>query len=185
MSHTPASYAQSVIPKALEYYDTIGHLYRDLFRQIDSYRYRYSKDPALQNYVEFYDKHNNLLGQSAFQLLGVYSPKNALWAWGWSIPTIPSNRLRLSRRLLTYGLDNEDAVIRSELVNSRFTIKHAISLDVHLALASYLTQRVVYAAYDFVDPADRGNYRIEYIFLTDFSTDKLPDNWGVPDETHT
>jgi hypothetical protein len=132
----------------------------------------------MDNYLNFYDKRGELLGSSKYQSLGVYSPQNRLWVWAWSIPTNVPGEFALARSLLTYGLDNEDANIRNELVNSRFSIRHEVSLDIHIALAAYLTQRVIYAVRSTVDPEDRSNYIVEYVFLTDFDPKEPPMNWG-------
>jgi hypothetical protein len=107
----------------------------------------------------------------------VYSAQHRLWAWAWSIPNYPAKAINLSRKLLTYGLDNEDANIRSELVTSRFSVTHPMNLDIHLAVAAYLTRSVLYAAYVYPEPSDRTNYIINYVFLTDFDAAMVPKSW--------
>jgi hypothetical protein len=167
----------SIVPNALSYYDKVNHNYRPLFRKIGSYRYQTSTDPNIPNNISFYDRDNNLLGSSNYQILGVYSRQHRMWAWAWSIPSHSAKTINLSRKLLTYGLDNEDANIRSELVTSRFAVAHPMNLDIHLAIASYLTRHVMYAAYVYPDASDRTNYIINYIFLTDFNAAKAPSSW--------
>lgn len=168
----------AIIRKALAYYDGIMHRYRSHMRRIDGHKYHRSRSAKMDNYLNFYDKRGELLGSSKYQSLGVYSPQNRLWVWAWSIPTNVPGEFALARSLLTYGLDNEDANIRNELVNSRFSIRHEVSLDIHIALAAYLTQRVIYAVRSTVDPEDRSNYIVEYVFLTDFDPKEPPMNWG-------
>lgn len=167
----------SIVPNALEYYDGVNNNYRSIFRKIASYRHQVSTDPKIPNVMSFYDRENKILGSSAYQVLGVYSAQHRLWAWAWSIPNYPAKAINLSRKLLTYGLDNEDANIRSELVTSRFSVTHPMNLDIHLAVAAYLTRSVLYAAYVYPEPSDRTNYIINYVFLTDFDAAMVPKSW--------
>lgn len=167
----------SIVPSALAYYDKVMHNYRSIFRKISSYRYEVSNDQNIPNNIRFFDKDSNLLGSSNYQVLGVYSAQHRLWAWAWSIPNYSAKSINLSRKLLTYGLDNEDANIRSELVTSRFAVTHPMNLDIHLAVAAYLTKSVLYAAYTYPDAGDKSNYIINYIFLTDFNASKVPSSW--------
>jgi hypothetical protein len=167
----------SIVPNALEYYDGVNNNYRSIFRKIASYRYQVSTDPKIPNVMSFYDRENKILGSSTYQVLGVYSAQHRLWAWAWSIPNYPAKAINLSRKLLTYGLDNEDANIRSELVTSRFSVTHPMNLDIHLAVAAYLTHSVLYAAYVYPEPSDRTNYIINYVFLTDFDAAMVPKSW--------
>ena len=48
----------------------------------------------------------------------------------------------ISRKILNYGLDltPDEQFLKSELITSRFRISSKIQLDIHVALASYLTK---------------------------------------------
>ena len=52
------------------------------------------------------------------------------------------NQINLIKKVLNYGinLDNDSIFLKSELITSRFKIVNSLQLDMHLAIASYISK---------------------------------------------
>jgi hypothetical protein len=83
----------------------------------------------------------------------------------------------LSRKLLNYGLDQDNPNLRMMLVTSRSGIQDKSQLDIPLAMASYLTKHVLYEAKMLVDSKNPENYTLNYLALTELDPYHPPTSW--------
>lgn len=70
------------------------------------------------------------------------------WAWGWGIPIANKHFTNIIKRVFLYGTDinvsiggkfnNDNLLLKSELITSRFYVSNDTQVDIHCALASYL-----------------------------------------------
>ena len=88
---------------------------------------------------------------------------------------------------MNYGaeLDPELSFLKTELVTSRFRISDPIQLEIHTAIASYLSKKpVIFKLKSFIDlnivennlldvinsknPLEQNNFSIYYLFILDY-----------------
>lgn len=136
---------KSFIRNALEYYDKNIYEMNDALERGESYKFTSMSKDTEKSVVTFYDKDNKKIFSSRFEVVGTYTEPLELWAWSWAIPTIHKNMSYMSRRLLMYGLDldyiTEGKNLKTELITSRFRIANKMQIDLHLAIAAYLTKQ--------------------------------------------
>lgn len=146
-----------LVSSSLEYYDTNQEKYLEKFSNVYYVSFTKSNNENEHDVMNFYDKDKNLLYKSRYEILGLYVSKGSIWTWAWSIPTYKKNKTHISRRLLHYGTEleyNINVFLKSELITSRYKITNPIQLDIHSAIASYLSkQPLVYKFYDKEDEA--------------------------------
>jgi hypothetical protein len=99
--------------------------------------------------ITFYDdnKKTNVVYRSTFSILGMFDLNTNMWLWAWVTPNLSINECKHARDILNYGLllepkSNETMhyYIKSHLINSRLYFADDITLDIHLALAFYLSK---------------------------------------------
>ena len=167
---------KSFLRNALEYYDKHTNILYESLENIKSYKFVNATKDTEISVITFYDKDNKKVFSSRYEIVGVYTRPLKLWAWSWAIPTIHKTLSYMSRRLLLYGLDldyiTEGKNLKTELVTSRFSITNEIQIDLHLAIAAYLTKQPyifrmnpLTSVYSH-DKQDFGKYI--YIYLLDF-----------------
>ena len=172
----------NIISDSLEYYDNNNEINEKLFDKIRYLKLNLSKSDMEKNIVEFYDKDLKLIKKFAYEILGVYNNLTRAWTWGWSIINLKKNDTYIIRKLLNYGidLDAKNNFLKSELVTSRFRITNKIQLDMHVAIASYISkQKNIYSykvdqnpkiidnQYYDIKVSDNDNYTEYYMFLLD------------------
>ena len=132
-----------LIKDALEYYDKACEKNKDKFVKIN-YISIDKKDKDLEHSViTLYDVNLKEISKHKFESIGVYDIKSQIWTWAWAIPILNKNQTNIIRKILTYGseLDNSSLSLKLELVTSRFTILNKTQLDIHCAIASYLSKK--------------------------------------------
>lgn len=150
---------KELIINALKYYDLNNGKYFKIFDKIKYYSIVRSESDLEHNIVIFYDKHKNVILQSKYEILGIYNSDSNLWAWSWAMPSYQKNEVYLARKILNYGLDlipHESLFLKSELITSRFKINDVIQLDIHAAIASYISKNPIVYKLIF-DPTKTNN----------------------------
>jgi len=162
-----------LIKTALTHYDNNRTKYKNFFEKIEYKKIVLANNDIDHNEVVFYDKNKKEIFKSKYEVLGVYYPFYNLWAWGWSLPTMPKNTIQLSKKLLLYGLDLDVSNVlqrhlRVELSLSRFKVVDKTQIDIHIALGSYLTKKpIVYEFNYYPIESSKSKDGIFYIVLFD------------------
>lgn len=131
-----------IIQTAFSYYDKNSEKYEMKFIHVQYVDFKKTDKDTDRNIINMYDKDNKLLFSYKYELIGVFYGISNTWSWGWSLPRFTKNTVYTSRKILEYGLDldNDNVFLKTELVTSRFKISNPIQLDLHLAIASYLSK---------------------------------------------
>jgi len=139
----------TLVNNALEYYDKNIDKYKHKFKDIVYLSLDYKDNDIEQNNIIFYDRNLRVLFTSKFERLGMYDAKTGIWSWAWTIPKYKKNETNIIRKILNYGaeLDPSSIYIKTELVTSRFRITNNAQLDLHCALASYLSKKPIIFKY--------------------------------------
>jgi hypothetical protein len=132
----------TIVTNALEYYDENNDKYKHLFKNVKYIRLIDGATDMDHNMIYMYDENDNEVLNSRYEIIGLYSNESNAWIWAWSVPTFAKNSTVTSRKMVTYGtnLNPESTFLKAELITSRFRIANSIQLDIHVALASYLSR---------------------------------------------
>lgn len=136
--------------------------------------------------IIFYDKNDNIVNEASYEMVGTYYVKSNLWIWPWSNAMFSKKITMRSRKMLLYGLSlsgERDYNLKTEIINSRFTITDKIQIDIHLAISSEITKTPyilkIYVPlkeeddedfYPFLrdkDIDEENIYKITYLFIYD------------------
>ena len=131
------------IPNVLEYYDKNNETYDAFLKKIQYYKIVRGTNDLEYSYFYLYDKDKKEILKSRYENIGVYNNKSHTWAWAWSVPRFTKNTTTIVRKIVNYGMELPfDALfLKTELITSRFRITSSIQLDMHIALASYLSKK--------------------------------------------
>ena len=134
---------RDLIINSLRYYDKNKESYTKLFNKAKYYSYTISENDLEHNIITFYDKNKKEIFKSRYEFIGIYNPSVSIWIWGWAIPNLMKNQINLIKKVLNYGinLDRDSVFLKSELITSRFKIMNELQLDIHLAIASYISKQ--------------------------------------------
>lgn len=135
----------NLVTDALEYYDNNCEKYKDQFKQVRYIRFENSQSDLNHGIIMMYDKEKKELFRSRYEILGTYYSQTKTWVWAWAVPIFRKNSTNIVRKILHYGteLDPEARFLKTELITSRFRISDPIQLDIHTAIASYLSKKPV------------------------------------------
>jgi len=129
-----------LINNSLEYYDKKNKLNKKYIKNSKLEFNNENKEVLILNNIN-----NDLKLKSKYEILGIFDYQTKVWVWAWMLPFLSKTETVISRELLEYGLkldpntnSNDHFYIKSQLLNSRFTIENKIELDIHLSLSSYL-----------------------------------------------
>tara|TARA_S200000501_G_C20800802_1_gene733944 strand:+ start:823 stop:1332 length:510 start_codon:yes stop_codon:yes gene_type:complete len=164
-----SSLSNIIIPKALEYYDKNTEKNAQFYNDIhhEEWTHSLNNNDMDRRLIKFYDKNKKLLSTYKYEVLGMYSFYTNVWQWAWSLPKLSKNENYISRKILNYGLnlDKDQEFLKMELITSKFRLSSTLQLDIHLALASYLSK--IPKIYSFIlnldDPKEKRE--IFYLFL--------------------
>jgi hypothetical protein len=165
--------SESVIQLALEYYDKLYDKFEPIFEKIVDHIRAIRWLDLERNTITYYDKNKNIVLQSKYEILGVYNNTQKIWFWAWADPSMKKNEIYISRKLLNYGFDidtDQTYLLKSELITSRFIISNKIQVEIHIALAAYLSKKVVYKY--IKQETVEGNKVTYYIFLLDIDPEE-------------
>lgn len=132
---------KSLILNSLKYWDTNNEKYTNFFNKAVYYRILEGSADLDQNKIVFYDKNKVEFYTSRYEILGGYFKDIKLWVWGWVMGN-KKNEIIIAKKLLNYGLDlgTEFNFLKSELITSRFRLTSEFQLDIHVAVASYISK---------------------------------------------
>ena len=183
-----SSTAINLISDSLEYYDANSEKYNDFFKKVKYVKFLDVVKDIDHNTIIMYDSNKNEILSSRYEIIGVYNNKSRTWTWAWSVPRFRKNTTHIARKIITYGmdLDPESRFLKTELITSRFRITNPVQLDIHAAVASYLSrQYIVYKYVSYISftadidglvditnvPKDNADeYTVYYMFLLDRPT---------------
>jgi len=155
-----------LIKDALEYYDKGCEKNKDKFSKINYISIDRTDKDLEHNIIRLYDTNFKEISKHKYESIGIYYIKSQIWIWAWAIPMLRKNETNIIRKILIYGseLDNSSLSLKSELVTSRFIISNKTQLDIHCAIASYLSKKsniLSYRIFGSVKPIINNN--IKYI----------------------
>lgn len=165
-----------IVSDALQYYDKNFEEYEYLFKDIKYVSFETKENDTEHNIIYFYDKNKKEVCKSQYEIIGTYNKTSNIWMWAWSNPEFSKNSVYISKKILNYGidLDKESKYLKTELIFGRFRISNTVQLDMHLALASYLSKIPVIFKYNAVaDPKIHDHNKIE------LTNDPKPDDFYV------
>ncbi|VVU94708.1 hypothetical protein CPAV1605_433 [seawater metagenome] len=165
----------ALIPTSLEYYDKNNEKYSSFFNNITNSKTIQNNSDMERNRILFYGKDNEIILESQYEFIGFYYKKYNLWCWGWASPILKKNETFIIRKLLNYALEidltlkeNEQfKFIKTVLINSRSRITDELQLDIHIALASYLSKKKMVYKRKYQLTSDPTNYIEYYLFILD------------------
>lgn len=177
---------ENLIPDALEYYDANLEIYGDFFKNVTYVKFETAVKDMDHNIIHFYDAGKKEFYKSRYEIIGVYTNISKTWIWAWSISRFRKNTTYIAKKIVNYGmdLDPESKFLKTELINSRFRISNPIQLDIHAAIAAYLSKKPVlyryksYMSFTVVDglvnitqiPKENiDDYNIFFMFLLDYA----------------
>lgn len=139
------SQTKELIINALKYYDMNQEKYGKLFNKCKYYSYIKNNSDLDHNKILFYDEKQEKIFESRYEIIGKYYYSSHIWVWSWAHPNMRKNMIYITKKILNYGIDiapSEDTnFIKAELVTSRFKIYSDIQLDIHAAIASYISKQ--------------------------------------------
>jgi hypothetical protein len=149
----------TLVRDSLEYYDKNLQIYKTKLEQVSYVKIEQSKTDHEHNIIHCYDSDKKLLFKSRYEYIGMHEPEMRLWSWAWSLPFLKKKHTNIIRKILNYGTELEPVAhfLKSELITSRFRINHEIQLDIHAALASYLSKKPVifkYKIFNYINIVD-------------------------------
>lgn len=141
-----------IVRSALEYYDENTIKFYD---NIHSFKY-YNINKQLGE-ITFYDKEKQKIKKTSYEIIGKYIHKQNIWTWGWSIPVLQKNLNKISKKILLYALelDSIDNALKTEFITSRYQISNPIQMDIHVALASFLSKQPCIFRLDYTNKMKR------------------------------
>lgn len=91
-----------------------------------------------------------------YEILGIFDDQTKVWIWSWLLPSLKQDFIKISRFLLEYGLNLspdtnviDQYYLKTQLTNSRFTLKDSFQLEIHLALCCYLSNKNIKFIYPY------------------------------------
>lgn len=148
-----------LVRNALEYYDSNNEKYDKIKKKVryvvrDKTHQENNKKEKNVVICSFLDKNKQHIFSSKIELLGVYYVIPKVWAWAWGIPTVDKMLCTTIKNVLIYGTDIEvlshdpnsiynmdNVLLKNELTTTRFRASEGIQIDIHCAIASYLTKK--------------------------------------------
>jgi hypothetical protein len=179
-----------LVENSLEYYDTNYEKYASFYNNIKFVKIEKTKD---QGEIIFYNSDKKEIFRSRYEILGTFISKSSTWIWAWAQANYNKQLTYISRSLLKYGteLDSnpQNIFLKSELINSRYKISNYIQLEMHNAIAAYLSKQPLIYKYniyyipefsenkdkliDVTQFKDNDSFTSYYLFLLDYDKLKL------------
>lgn len=127
-----------LIKDALEYYDNNKYKYYDKVKSFKYYSFDYKEKT-----ITFYNKKKDKIYETKYELIGKFINYSNIWIWAWSDGRQNKELINTSRKILNYALDldEKNELLKTELITSRIQISSPIQIDIHLALASFLSKQ--------------------------------------------
>lgn len=136
-----------IVNDALKYYDENNEKYLNIKKKIKFVKHAQADQRDIEGVkLIFYDKDMKELFTSRVEVLGEYFPEIQIWCWGWSIPSLEKSLSSIIKRVWLYGCDIDirnpaNVLLKNELITSRFIINDPVQIEMHCAIASYLSKK--------------------------------------------
>lgn len=177
----------TLIIDALEYFDNNNENNENNFKNTKYIKFESGKNDINHNKFYMYDKNKNEIYKYDYEILGLYNAMTHTWVWGWAIPHFEKKNITIITKLFNYGIDLDPKVrfLKTELITSRFRISNPVQLDIHSAIASYISKKpIIYKFYKYKDQIiddnylldiskndnNAKNYVIYYMFILDYTS---------------
>lgn len=165
----------NLVTDSLEFYDSNKEKYESFLSNIKYINLGANYDRKYHE-INLLDKNKKIIHTSRYEILGVLDTVNNIWLWAWAAPYLPKNLTYISRKILHYGteLESESEFLKTELITSRFKISGPIQVELHTAIASYLSKQpfiidisVSGKEYSEYNPKEKSKEKSYYLFLLD------------------
>jgi hypothetical protein len=189
-----------LVKTSLEYYDKNKEITDKLYKHIFFYKFEKKNNNMENDVIVFFDKDTNELFRSRYEILSIYNKISNTWVWSWAVPRFIKKNTIISRKIFDYGSglgsDIGDIFLKTELITSRFRITNPIQLEIHIAIASYLSKnKLIYmlmppeddtdVSHDYT-PVYKNTKQITYLFLLDYeriiNIQKIDDDYKKCDD---
>ena len=136
-----------VVSEALKYYDQNNEKYKRLTDKIKYWQAierEHDTDTSPRVFI-FMNGDRKELFRSRVEVLGRYN--KFVWEWGWTLADMANSYLKTIRSVLLYGTDidthtnRKNIFLKSELTTSHFKITDIAQIEIHCAIAMYLTKK--------------------------------------------
>lgn len=179
-----------LVRKALEYNDKNKEKYTKFISKIKFIKFENNNIETKPSYIIFYDRDNKELLKSRYEIFGSFDNRTKIWIWGWAQANIMKSTIKISRQILNYGLNidyENNNFLKTEIVTSRFRINNSIQLEIHIAVAAYISKNpLIFNFYEYDNIYDKENdiyrkyfdkknkdYTLHSLIILDF--DKIKD----------
>lgn len=152
-----------IVKDALEYYDANEMIYSNKFNDVKYLKFENSENDIEHNKIIMFDKDKKQLYKLKYEIIGSLISDTNIWMWGWSMPSFTKNMTTTIRKIINYGmeLDTSQVFLKTELITSRFRITDPIQIEVHTAIASYLSKKPV--IFSFINyKTDKDNFIVTF-----------------------
>lgn len=143
----------SLVTNSLEYYDQNDENHKYILKTAQYVKFIKAETDMEHNVVVFFNEDKKEFFRSRYEIIGLYDSDSNVWAWSWTIPRFQKNNTNIARKILNYGvlLDPNIGALKTELITSRFRISHHIQLDIHVAIAAYISKnKLIYKHYNYI-----------------------------------
>jgi hypothetical protein len=133
----------TLIKNSFEYYDKNCEKNVNKFDKVHYISYQLNINDLEHDVIIFYDTNFKELFKSRIEKIGIFDKISHIWIWAWAVSSFKKNETNIARKILQYGteLDPSTSFLKTELITSRFRISNKIQLDMHCAIASYLSKK--------------------------------------------
>ncbi len=142
-----------LVRKSLEYSDKNKEKYNKFITKIKYIQFKNSEVETKPSYIIFYDNNNKELLKTRYEIFGSFDNRTKIWIWGWAQADIMKSTIKTSKQILNYGLNigyENNKFLKTELVTSRFRINDVVQLEIHIAIASYLSKNpLIFNFYEY------------------------------------
>lgn len=138
-----------MVMNALEYYDKNSERNDKYLKNVKFLRFidvsdQNKGDIEKAQIIMFNDEKIEIF-RSRYELIGQFNRTTNTWIWAWALPKVTKNKNYISRKILNYGLDIDadnpnSTFLKAELITGRFRITDDVQLDLHVAIASYISK---------------------------------------------
>lgn len=130
------------VTTSLKYFDENNEKYDGMLKHAKYVKYVPAENDMTHNIIKFFDKNKTEIYKSRYEIIGLYNTDVNTWTWSWALPNFKKNNTGIARKLLNYGLmlDPSAKYLKTELITSRFRVADFVQLDIHIAIASYMSK---------------------------------------------
>lgn len=131
-----------IIRNSLEYYDRFQPKIQKILNEIE-YLEQINNNNVTDEFI-FYNKNDDVIFKSKYEILSFYLPDQNIWKWSWSIPTADPINTFISRKILEYAFtlhQRKDYLIKSTLINSNIKIFNQMQLDIYVAISAMISKK--------------------------------------------